>query len=110
MILDRVASVYRTVTDATQAGGYGQPEVFKAIRCAIVPISKQDQVISYSQQSTHIIWVEGWLKLRKQDEVRWGRRGEDAFGNVTPEVYVIDGRARYTLGAQLITYYATARD
>lgn len=107
LILDRTAAVWR-MNAAT--GGYTETPVFSAIRCAILPVSKFDAQVSYALQSTHVIWVAHWLELRKEDELRVGRRLADAFGNVQPWIYVINGRSQFSPGIPTTAFYASERE
>lgn len=110
MLLDKTASVWRTKS----VGSSGQLQLaktFASIKCAIVPISSFDSAQSYSYESTHVLFCGNWLLLRKEDEVRWGRRLPDPFGNVQPWVFVLNGRRSFTaLGPAQVAYYCREKD
>lgn len=109
LILDRTASVWRTV--GTGGGNYALKEAYLAIKCAIVPISSFDSEQSHFYESTHIVWTEHWLVLRKEDEIRYGRRPPDAFNNVIPWTYVVNGRRSFSgLGVAQTAWYCKEKD
>jgi len=103
VLLDKRASIWRKVDVANV---FADTEVYGSIPCAIVPISKLDQVVPYAYESTHVIWVPYWLELRKEDQIRYGRRLADAFGNVVPWTYVINGRRQFDLGIRQLAFYS----
>lgn len=107
ILLDRVASVTRRVSQPT---GYNDTVVYQSIRCAIVPISKLDQATPYAYESTHLIWVDYWLELRKEDQVKWARRPLNPQGDIVPWIYTINGRREFHLGIPQIAYYARELD
>ena len=105
MILDRTASIWRFTNKPGAARTRDQTQAYGSVKCSIVPVSSFDSPQAYRYESTHILWVENWLVLRKGDEVRYGRRLPDEFGSVAPEVFVINGRRRYSESVQLAAYY-----
>jgi hypothetical protein len=106
LVLDKVASVWRQVPVTPTSRTRNAVQVYEGIKCAIVPISSFDAAQPYRYESTHIVFAEAWLVLRKEDEVRYGRRLPDTFGNVLAEVFVIQGRRRYSESVQLAMFYA----
>ena len=107
MILDKLASVWRT---SKSGAGYSDGQIYASIQVAIVPISKLDRSNPYAYEATHVLWVPFWLDLRKEDQVRYGRRLPDSQGNVVPYIYVINGKATYSLGVSQVMLYATERE
>ena len=106
IILDKVGSVWRLTNNPSGRPQRSVTQVYSGIRCAIVPISTFDAPEPYRNVSTHVVWVEHWLILRKEDEIRWGRRTQDDFNNVLAEVFTINGRRRFSMSVQLAAYYA----
>lgn len=109
LILDLRASVWR-MAPRQGGGGYVEQAVYNAIHCAVVPVTSLDAQQPFAYESTHIIWVPRWLVLRKEDQLRYGRRLPDTAGNVLPWTYVLNGRRRFTQGVPQIAWYAKEKD
>lgn len=119
-VLDRVVAVYRmgnnplSVIDGIPQPGQPRESkqvVASTIRAAIVPISSFTAEQPYARESTHVVWVEPWLLLRLQDEIRAGVRDRDDYNDVQPERYIINGRRVFTgIGPRAVTYYARAME
>lgn len=108
-ILDRTVSVWRRVNNPTGQPRQIKAAVYSAIRASIVPISSFDADKDYARESTHVIWVPHWLVLRRDDEIRWGQRDADNFGDVAAEAFIVVGRRLFThQGPRERSYYAKA--
>jgi hypothetical protein len=108
LLLDLTAAVWRMT--AAPGGGFVEGVIYPAVRCAIVPVSSFDSNQPFAYQSTHIVWVQNWVQLRKEDQVRYGRRLPDLAGNVVPYVYVVNGLRRFTDGGTQRAYYVREQD
>lgn len=111
--LDKRADLYRLIPNPN-AGQAQQPNQIVArvltFQCAIEPLSEFDADVPYARSSTHAVYAPSWLQLRKDDEIRWGRRLPDVFGTVQPWVYTVNGRQLSTQAIGLVLYYATEKD
>lgn len=107
-ILDLEVAVFRNFS--VGGGSMSTQQAFARLRCAIVPVSRLDSPQDYAYESTHVVWVPHWIALRKEDELRYGRRPPDPFGNIVQFVYVLNGHTRITQSVQLHAYYAREKD
>jgi hypothetical protein len=106
LILDRIAEVWRF----SAVSGFGQHQTetlaIPRMQCAIIPVSSLAAEVTYGYEATHIIWVAHWLTLRREDEVRWGRREGDAFGDMEMIRYTIRGSRLFKLGGTQRAFYS----
>ena len=109
MLLDKTASVWRFVSNAGANPGSTNTQVYPAVKCAIVPISSFDAVVPYARDSTHVLWVPYWLSLRREDEVRYGAL-LDVAGNRIAQVYVVNGRRRFSIGTSQTAFYVREKE
>jgi hypothetical protein len=123
LILDRIAALWRMVMvpppsgltaplisiSAPAAGTSVETLIIASVPCAILPVSTQDRNSMYSYESTHVIWVPEWLELRQEDQLRYGRRTPDMFGNVNPYVYTVNGRRHISQSIPQTAWYVTER-
>lgn len=110
-ILDRRVSVWRMANNPL-GGQPGEPRekrqaIILAVHASIVPISSFTAEQAYARGSTHVLWVEPWLKLRMEDEIHYGHRDRDNYGDADqPEIYTVNGRRVFTgIGPRLRSYY-----
>ena len=108
VLLDLRADVWRRIGSLTS--GFEDTKIFTQIPCALVPISKLDHQQPYNFEATHTVFLPFWLQLRKEDELRYGRRPLDTYGDVQPMVYVLNGRTPYSIGGLQVVWYATERE
>lgn len=103
ILLDRQVAIWRKVLVGSN---YTDTRIKASTRCAIIPISALAMVSPYAYESTHLVWVDHWLVLRKEDQIRAGRRQSDAQGDILEAVYTINGVREYRLGIPQRAYYA----
>ena len=104
------ADVYRTIAQPTKGPNVrAESKVYSGIACQFVPMSSFDRQQAYSLEATHVLWVPRWMDLKKEDQIRTGRR-TDPFNNQLTYVYVVNGRRRFRLGLQHRAYYCTERE
>ena len=106
LILDRTVQVWRF----SSVSGFGQHQtetiLYPSLKAAIVPVSNLAAEQAFGYEATHIIWIPAWAHLRREDEVRWGRRDDDAFGDVEMLRYTVKGGRLFKLGGTQRAYYS----
>lgn len=70
----------------------------EGIQCLVQPISSFDQAPPYAQNSTHVVFIPSWwTDVRRNDELRYGRRTNNA-GQIVPRQLVVTGFRDFTDG------------
>lgn len=110
VVLTRRGQLWRTVAASPNAlSPTSMTLVNPAVEFEVVPISDLDQRPSYALEATHVIWTRRWLKMQKEDELRYGSY-VNAAGQTLPFRYVVNGIRDFRTGFRQTSYYVTERE